>query len=147
VLFKCQGLPAVPPKIQGGRQTQNQNFEEINRLIAEGIKNAIPTIAQALRENEPSTHNKPITQTDRDERHSYGDDNSEFIASRKRKKQEGCIYRTFQPCKPAEFSGNGGAIATIRWLEKIEPVLAISKCADKDIVLFASHSFKDEALE
>jgi hypothetical protein len=40
-----------------------------------------------------------------------------------------------------------GAISTIRWLEKVEAVLAISKFANEDMVLFSSHSFKDEALE
>jgi uncharacterized protein YoaH (UPF0181 family) len=50
-----------PSKNTRGKHAQNQNQEEIKKLIAEGIKNAVPSIIQALRENEPSTHNKPNT--------------------------------------------------------------------------------------
>jgi hypothetical protein len=41
-----------------GKLTQNQNQEEINKLVTEEIKNAMPSIIQALRENKPSTHSK-----------------------------------------------------------------------------------------
>ncbi|KAJ0929399.1 putative transcription factor interactor and regulator CCHC(Zn) family [Helianthus annuus] len=59
----------------------------------------------------------------------------------------GCTYKEFLACKPAEFAGNEGATATLRWLEKTEAVLAISKCAEEDQVMYASNLFKEGALE
>ncbi|KAD2392772.1 hypothetical protein E3N88_39749 [Mikania micrantha] len=50
-------------------------------------------------------------------------------------------------CKPPEFAGTEGAVVALRWLETIEAVIAISKCAEEDMVLYASNSFKDGALE
>ena len=59
----------------------------------------------------------------------------------------GCTYKEFLACKPTEFAGNEGATATLRWLEKTEAVIMISKCAEDDKVMYASHLFKEEALE
>ncbi|MFS7987803.1 hypothetical protein Hanom_Chr11g01027161 [Helianthus anomalus] len=59
----------------------------------------------------------------------------------------GCTYKEFLACKPAEFAGNEGATATLRWLEKTEAVIAISKCAEEDQVMYASNLFKEGALE
>ncbi|KAJ0891122.1 putative retrotransposon gag domain-containing protein [Helianthus annuus] len=50
-------------------------------------------------------------------------------------------------CKPIEFSGNEGAIAALRWIEKTEAVLKISKCVEEDKIMFASNLFKNSALE
>ncbi|KAJ0818129.1 putative transcription factor interactor and regulator CCHC(Zn) family [Helianthus annuus] len=59
----------------------------------------------------------------------------------------GCTYKEFLAGKPAEFAGNEGATATLRWLEKTEAVIAISKCAEEDQVMYASNLFKEGALE
>ena len=59
----------------------------------------------------------------------------------------GCNYKDFLACKPTEFAGNEGAIAALRWLEKTEAVLAISKCTMEDKVMYDSNLFRDEALE
>ncbi|KAJ0781588.1 putative transcription factor interactor and regulator CCHC(Zn) family [Helianthus annuus] len=59
----------------------------------------------------------------------------------------GCTYKEFLACKPAEFAGNEGATAVLRWLEKTEAVIAISKCAEEDQVMYASNLFKEGALE
>ncbi|KAM0069697.1 putative nucleotidyltransferase, Ribonuclease H [Helianthus debilis subsp. tardiflorus] len=59
----------------------------------------------------------------------------------------GCTYKEFLACKPTEFAGNEGAIATLRWLDKTEAVIAISKCAEEDQVMYASNLFKEGALE
>ncbi|KAJ0913080.1 putative transcription factor interactor and regulator CCHC(Zn) family [Helianthus annuus] len=59
----------------------------------------------------------------------------------------GCTYKEFLACKPAEFAGNEGATAALRWLEKTEAVIKISKCDEEDKVMYASHLFKEEALE
>ncbi|KAI3704673.1 hypothetical protein L1987_74900 [Smallanthus sonchifolius] len=75
------------------------------------------------------------------------EDSEEEENETKRYKHKGCSYKTFQDCKPYEFKGTEGGIATLHWLEKMESVIAISKCAKKDQVLYASNSFKNEALE
>ncbi|KAJ0795964.1 putative retrotransposon gag domain-containing protein [Helianthus annuus] len=59
----------------------------------------------------------------------------------------GCTYKEFLACKPAEFAGNEGTAAVLRWLEKTEAVIAISKCAKEDQVMYASNLFKEGALE
>ncbi|MFS7995487.1 hypothetical protein Hanom_Chr12g01118491 [Helianthus anomalus] len=59
----------------------------------------------------------------------------------------GCTYKEFLACKPVEFAGNEGATTALRWLEKTEAVIKISKCAEEDKVMYASHLFKEEALE
>ncbi|KAF5804296.1 putative nucleotidyltransferase, Ribonuclease H [Helianthus annuus] len=59
----------------------------------------------------------------------------------------GCSYKEFWSCKPIEFSGNEGPIAALRWIEKTEAVLKISKCAEEDKIMFASNLFKNAALE
>ncbi|KAI3818383.1 hypothetical protein L1987_12189 [Smallanthus sonchifolius] len=65
----------------------------------------------------------------------------------KKRKVAGCTYKMFQDCKPYNFSRREGGIATLRWIENTESVLAINKCAEKDKVLYASNLFKDQALE
>ncbi|MFS8009266.1 putative transcription factor interactor and regulator CCHC(Zn) family [Helianthus anomalus] len=69
------------------------------------------------------------------------------IPKRRRTMPYGCSYKEFWSCKPMEFSGNEEAIATLRWIEKTEAVLRISKCAEEDKILFASNLFKNSALE
>ncbi|KAJ0766182.1 putative nucleotidyltransferase, Ribonuclease H [Helianthus annuus] len=59
----------------------------------------------------------------------------------------GCTYKEFLACKPAEFAGTEGATAVLHWLEKTEAVIKISKCVEEDKVMYASHLFKEEALE
>ncbi|KAI3808912.1 hypothetical protein L1987_24875 [Smallanthus sonchifolius] len=55
--------------------------------------------------------------------------------------------QTFQACKPYDFLGKKGGVATLRWIEKTESVLALSKCAKEDKVLYDSNLFKNFALE
>ncbi|KAI3773700.1 hypothetical protein L1987_48230 [Smallanthus sonchifolius] len=50
----------------------------------------------------------------------------------KKRKVVGCTYKMFQHCEPYNFSGREGGIATLRWVEKTESVLAINKCAEED---------------
>ncbi|GKA56930.1 hypothetical protein Tco_0756002 [Tanacetum coccineum] len=40
--------------------------------------------------------------------------------------RNGCSYKEFVACNPKEFDGKGGAIAYIRWVEKMEAVQDIS---------------------
>ncbi|MFS7953372.1 hypothetical protein Hanom_Chr07g00617751 [Helianthus anomalus] len=40
----------------------------------------------------------------------------------------GCTYKQFLDCKPQNFYGTGGAVAFVRWTEKTDYVLRMSKC-------------------
>ncbi|KAD5317282.1 hypothetical protein E3N88_17228 [Mikania micrantha] len=117
---------------------------ELKEIIAKEIKDAIPTIIAAMKNNENSNPENTVTKA----KEVSGSNNENIeVSSLKRFKTEGCSYNTFQSCKPPEFAGTEGAVVALRWLEKIEAVLAISKCAEEDMVLYASNSFKDGALE
>jgi hypothetical protein len=58
----------------------------------------------------------------------------------------GCTYKTFQSCQPRSFSGAVGPLDIIRWIEKMESVMAISNCSADQRVKYATCSFQDEAL-
>ncbi|KAK1419615.1 hypothetical protein QVD17_28835 [Tagetes erecta] len=125
------------------KSDNNEEDKRMKELIRESIKEAIPTIIETLKTTPQAESSRKETQN---ESHSSNDERSN-LGSNKRNKQEGCTYRTFQGCKPTEFYGTEGAIAAVRWLEKTESVLAISKCAETDKVLFASNLFNGEAME
>ncbi|GJZ63163.1 hypothetical protein Tco_0619584 [Tanacetum coccineum] len=42
----------------------------------------------------------------------------------------GCTYKGFMACNPKEYDGKGGAIALIRWIEKMQNVIDNSGCAE-----------------
>ncbi|GKE40724.1 hypothetical protein Tco_1464129 [Tanacetum coccineum] len=44
--------------------------------------------------------------------------------------RNGCSYKDFVACNPKEFDDKGGAVAYIRWVEKMEVVHDISGCGD-----------------
>ncbi|KAJ0752548.1 putative retrotransposon gag domain-containing protein [Helianthus annuus] len=58
----------------------------------------------------------------------------------------GCTYKQFLDCKPVNFDDTGGAIAFVRWAEKTESVLRMSKCAPEQQVTYISGLFLDVAL-
>ncbi|MFS7952293.1 putative retrotransposon gag domain-containing protein [Helianthus anomalus] len=58
----------------------------------------------------------------------------------------GCTYKQFLDCKPANFDGTGGAVSFVRWAEKTEFVLRMSKCALDQQVTYISGLFVDGAL-
>ncbi|KAD5960425.1 hypothetical protein E3N88_11897 [Mikania micrantha] len=117
---------------------------ELKEIIAKEIKDAIPTIIVAMKNNENSNPENTVTKA----KEVSGSNNENIEASSaKQSRTEGCSEKTFQSCKPPEFARTEGAVVALRWLEKIEAVLAISKCAEEDMVLYASNSFKDGALE
>ena len=41
----------------------------------------------------------------------------------------GCSYKTFMSCRPKEFHGTEGAVGLLSWIESMESVLHISRCA------------------
>ncbi|KAJ0590440.1 putative nucleotidyltransferase, Ribonuclease H [Helianthus annuus] len=58
----------------------------------------------------------------------------------------GCTYKQLLDCKPVNFDGTGGAVAFVRWAEKTESVLRMSKCALDQQVTYISGLFLDGAL-
>ena len=58
----------------------------------------------------------------------------------------GCNYQEFKKLMTDYFEGNEGAVVLVRWLERLETVFRICRCADEDRVKFASFTFKNAAL-
>ncbi|KAJ0654824.1 putative transcription factor interactor and regulator CCHC(Zn) family [Helianthus annuus] len=58
----------------------------------------------------------------------------------------GCTYKQFLDCKPVNFDGTGGTVAFVRWAERTESVLRMSKCALDQQVTYISGLFLDGAL-
>ncbi|KAI3827910.1 hypothetical protein L1987_01999 [Smallanthus sonchifolius] len=68
-------------------------------------------------------------------------------SSYKKRKNLRCSYKNFQDYKTYEIVGKEGTVAALRWLEKTNSVLAISKFFEEDKVLYASNLFRDHTLE
>ncbi|KAJ0680826.1 putative retrotransposon gag domain-containing protein [Helianthus annuus] len=58
----------------------------------------------------------------------------------------GCTYKAFLDCKPLNFNGSEGAVGFVRWVEKTESVIRISKCTPEQTVMYVTCLFLDEAL-
>ncbi|KAJ0538417.1 putative nucleotidyltransferase, Ribonuclease H [Helianthus annuus] len=127
-------------------------------MVAQGIANAIPMFVAAMKNPNDPQHIVPSKHTIEDNfsnsinggnDHINHDNESQHTQRPKKRKAAtpGCTFKEFLACKPAEFVGNEGATATLRWLEKTEAVIAISKCAEEDQVMYASNLFKEGALE
>ncbi|GJS11313.1 putative reverse transcriptase domain-containing protein [Tanacetum coccineum] len=59
---------------------------------------------------------------------------------------QGCSHKTFMNGKPHSFNGTEGVVGLRRWIEKVEQVFGISKCAEQDKIMFASSTFEGRAL-
>ncbi|KAD4982099.1 hypothetical protein E3N88_18770 [Mikania micrantha] len=80
---------------------------ELKEIIAKEIKDAIPTIIAAMKNNENSNPENTVTKA----KEVSGSNNENTKASSvKRFRTEGCSYKTFQSCKPPEFAGTEGAV-------------------------------------
>ncbi|KAF5802035.1 putative retrotransposon gag domain-containing protein [Helianthus annuus] len=145
-------------EVNQSEQNQEDQYitrQDIEHFIAQGIANAIPEIVAAVQKPaEPQLIPSKRTPEDNGSNSINGggnhDDHDPQQASPPKKMKAatpGCTYKEFLACKPAEFAGNEGATATLRWLEKTEAVIAISKCAEEDQVMYASNLFKEGALE
>ncbi|GJS65070.1 reverse transcriptase domain-containing protein [Tanacetum coccineum] len=55
-------------------------------------------------------------------------------------------YKEFINCQPFYFNGTKGAVNFIRWFERTESVFSRSKCAEEDIVTFATGTLTNDAL-
>nr|GFD19867.1 putative reverse transcriptase domain-containing protein [Tanacetum cinerariifolium] len=58
----------------------------------------------------------------------------------------GCTYATFIKCDPLPFNGTKGTVGLCQWFEKLESVLQISECKEKDRVKFAMATLRGRAL-
>ncbi|XP_021975570.1 SH3 domain-containing protein C23A1.17-like [Helianthus annuus] len=58
----------------------------------------------------------------------------------------GYTYKQFLDCKPLNFDGTGGTVAFVRWTEKTDSVIRMSKCAPENQVTYVSGLFLDGAL-
>ncbi|GJV68693.1 putative reverse transcriptase domain-containing protein [Tanacetum coccineum] len=58
----------------------------------------------------------------------------------------GCSHKTFMNGKPHSFNGTVGVVGLRRWIEKVEQVFEICKCAEEDKVMFAANTFEGRAL-
>ncbi|KAK1413557.1 hypothetical protein QVD17_35332 [Tagetes erecta] len=128
---------------------QTLNKTEVSQMIEKGISDAIPKLLDAMEQRKKDKKSHEAEKANGKEIDDTDSNCSDIGKPEKKRKLEskGCSYRTFQDCKPVDFSGSEGAIAALRWLEKMEAVVAISKCADEDKVMYAANSFKDSALE
>ncbi|GJW54530.1 putative reverse transcriptase domain-containing protein [Tanacetum coccineum] len=59
---------------------------------------------------------------------------------------QGCSHKTFMNGKPHPFNGTEGVVGLRRWIEKVEQVFEICKCAEEDKVMFAASTFEGRAL-
>ncbi|GJR05460.1 putative reverse transcriptase domain-containing protein [Tanacetum coccineum] len=59
---------------------------------------------------------------------------------------QGCSHKTFMNGKPHSFNGTEGVVGLRRWIEKVEQVFEICKCAEEDKVMFAASTFEGRAL-
>ena len=57
-----------------------------------------------------------------------------------------CTYKAFRTCNPKEFHGTEGAVGLLTWIEGMESVLHISKCAEVNKVEFAACLLQGRAL-
>ncbi|GJQ96367.1 hypothetical protein Tco_0007506 [Tanacetum coccineum] len=61
-------------------------------------------------------------------------------------KVQGCSHKTFINGKPHPFNGTEGVVGLRRWIEKVEQVFEICKCAEEDKVMLATSTFEGRAL-
>ncbi|MDV3194613.1 MAG: hypothetical protein Q8886_02770, partial [Candidatus Phytoplasma australasiaticum] len=58
----------------------------------------------------------------------------------------GCSYKAFIGCKPAEYTGEGGAVGVLHWIEEPESVFEVCNCAEDSKVKFSTHTLKGKDL-
>ncbi|KAJ0565454.1 putative transcription factor interactor and regulator CCHC(Zn) family [Helianthus annuus] len=97
-------------------------------------------------------HNEPPSKNEgpkkNDDRHSS---NEHSVPSKKQvfdnePRTKSCTYKYFVSYKPQDFTGEKGAVDCMVWLDKMDAVVDISGCAERDVVKYVSQSFKGEAL-
>ncbi|KAJ0843597.1 putative transcription factor interactor and regulator CCHC(Zn) family [Helianthus annuus] len=105
--------------------------EELNALLEERISAAIAQY-EANRTQDSGGPSNAM-------RNGHGDSSGGNAA-------QGCTFKQFLDCKPMNYDGTGGAVAFVRWTEKTEATIRMSKCTADQQVTFATGLFVDEAL-
>ncbi|GKG08079.1 hypothetical protein Tco_0333911, partial [Tanacetum coccineum] len=59
--------------------------------------------------------------------------------------RDGCSYKAFLNCNPAEFHRNSDSVIVTNWLKEIEDIFETSKCSTRQRVKYASYFLKGEA--
>ncbi|GKB59773.1 zinc finger, CCHC-type, retrotransposon gag domain protein [Tanacetum coccineum] len=59
--------------------------------------------------------------------------------------RDGCTYKAFLNCNPAEFHRDSDPVIVTNWLKEIEDIFEISECSTRQRVKYASHLLKEEA--
>jgi hypothetical protein len=49
-------------------------------------------------------------------------------------------------CRPAKFSGEGGALSYLEWIARIDVIIRLSECAADQRVRYVSGTFRGMAL-
>ncbi|KAI3703816.1 hypothetical protein L1987_74011 [Smallanthus sonchifolius] len=111
----------------------------MTKMIDVRIEKAIPKIVAAIEEAKATKKRESLLL-----KSNTKENENEISTPQYSKHTEG--RHSNHPSKYTE-GGKEGAIAALRWLEKTESVLAISKCLEEDKVLYASNLFRDQALE
>ena len=122
----------MPPK-RTTRQGSANQLNEIADLVAQQIRAAIlELITQITAGLNASNANNNVNQ--RNER--------EVPVNNK----QGCSYKAFMSWKPKEFHKTEGAVGLLSWIESVESVLHISRCATNCQVEYAACQFQKRAL-
>ncbi|GJT19506.1 putative reverse transcriptase domain-containing protein [Tanacetum coccineum] len=108
-----------PRRLRGPVAPRRSRRAAMERLIADRVAKAI----------------------DEHERNRPNSDNAEGSTN-----VQGCSHKTFMNGKPHSFNGTEGVVGLRRWIEKVEQVFGISKCAEQDKVMFAASTFEGRAL-
>nr|GFC74266.1 reverse transcriptase domain-containing protein [Tanacetum cinerariifolium] len=112
----------MPPKKTSTSKTPAITLATIQRLITDGIAAALETRAINTNINNRNLEPKETS-----------------IAKRGN-------YKEFISCQPFYFNGTEGAIGLIHWFERTKSVFSRSKCAEEDIVTFATGTLTNDAL-
>ncbi|KAJ9546291.1 hypothetical protein OSB04_018834 [Centaurea solstitialis] len=126
-------IPRRSPRNPGGT-SEGQN-PDIAQIIAQQIQAAIPNIVTQV-----TAGINVDRRNDRTERGNLNNDNNNVNNT------VGCNYKTFMSCKPKEFYGKEGVVGLLTWIDSLELVLHISKCAEDRKVEYASCQLQGRAL-
>nr|GEV67862.1 hypothetical protein [Tanacetum cinerariifolium] len=115
----------MPPKKVSISTTPVMTQATIRQLIYDGIAAALEALAATMANTDNPNRNLGSRETPIAKRGNY----KEFIS-----------------CQPFYFNGTKGVVGLIRWFERIESVFSHSKCAEEDIVTFATGTLTNDAL-
>ncbi|XP_076901189.1 benzyl alcohol O-benzoyltransferase-like [Bidens hawaiensis] len=133
--------------------SSNRNITEPTQEIPEQylvkmkemIRNTIDEMKEEIHPNKsvrthlyrnPSRHNESIPNS-----------NINSKISKDHSVTQGCSFEEFKTFEPKEFYGDQGVIPSLRWLDKIETIVIISRCSEIQKIQYASLKFKGEALQ